>query len=367
MRSAAVTAAVVLAASAICAGVRADPGEAASPRVAVFVQNRGGADLDSRIDSFRDMLLARLAGEGLTVISRQDAIDRFKSSGADQALERVEALAQGELTLDDASALRLAQMLDADYLAVASLDSLGNRTTSAAAFGVANQVEEYTLRLSLRMLDAGRGTAVIGDSVAVTEKIPATDSLRIEDNGEYLNSLLSDGAERLAANIGAQARTLAPQAPPGAVPFTLALNGVDGATVELDGMVIGSAGQVPTRYAAAPGIHFIRITRDWFEPWARRINVYDGQTLTITMELSDAGLARYKDLEGFKQAMAESQAGIDIAREQSEADAYAKKQLAEGEKKRLEESYERIDTSNVTDYSVGDNTPRVIVEEKKEQ
>ena len=40
----------------------------------------------------------------------------------------------------------------------------------------------------------------------------------------------------------------------------------------------------------------------------------------------------------------------------------AKRLLAEGEKTRLEASYEKFDTSNVERLSVGDHTPRVIVE-----
>ncbi len=129
---------------------------------------------------------------------------------------------------------------------------------------------------------------------------------------------------------------------------------------------IGSAGSAPVEFIAPPGIHMMRITREWFTPWERPVNIYADQQLNVTLELSAAGIERFQDLEGFKKEMAAAQAEIDIAREQSAAAAYAKRLIAEGEKKRLEASYEKIDTSKVERLSVGDHTPRIIVEEEGE-
>jgi len=333
--------------------------DAPQPTVAVFVQNRAEG-LDDQVDNFAGLLEARLGAEGYRVISRQDVIDRFQSQKDPQLREVVEALTEGAgaATLDDASALRLAQMMDADLIAVATLNSLGRRSRTARAFGVTNSVTEYTLRASIKVLDASRGGSAWSDTATVSEKIPGMDDLAVEESPEIVNSLLDDAAGRLAWSMGAASSRLAQavEAKPGQVPFSVATNGVEGVTVELDGVAIGSTGMEPSQLAASPGIHIIRLTREWFQPWERTVNVYSGQNLTVTLELSEAGLAKYKDLEGFKTAQA-------IALEQSEAEAYATKQLADGEKKRLEESYERIDTSGASTYAPGD--PRVIIKEEK--
>ncbi|MEA1926946.1 MAG: hypothetical protein U9N73_01975, partial [Candidatus Auribacterota bacterium] len=100
------------------------------------------------------------------------------------------------------------------------------------------------------------------------------------------------------------------------------------------------------------------ITKQWFIPWEKPVNIYADQQLNVTLELSDVGIERFKNLEGFKSEMA-------IAKEQSDAAAYAKRLLAEGEKTKLEASYEKIDTSKVERLSVGDHTPRVIVEQEE--
>ncbi len=315
--------------------------------VAVFARNRADG-LDGQVDSFSGLLEARLVGAGYRVITSSEVIERFRS-GSDPELAEALAVLKGEKDdtgVPDASILRLGQMMGADLIAVATLDTLGRRRTRAAAFGVTNEVTEYTLRASLKVLDAAGGGAAWGDSVTVSEKIPGLDGLEVEQTPETFNSLLDTAAAELARSMKGQAEKLASavSARPGQVPFEVSAGGVDGATVELDGLAIGSTGTAATRFYAAPGIHTIRITREWFQPWERRINIYPDQKLAVAMELSADGLAKYKDLEGFKTAMA-------IAREQSEADAYAKKQLADGEKKRLEESYERIDTSKAEVYA----------------
>jgi hypothetical protein len=102
-----------------------------------------------------------------------------------------------------------------------------------------------------------------------------------------------------------------------------------------------------------------------FTPWERTVNISEGQTFSVTLQLSPEGIERWQTIERFttdterermrtgvekreREAEVEmrqkrTDAEVDVMREQSEADAYRKKQLADGEKKKLEESYERIE------------------------
>lgn len=339
-------------------------------RAAIFVQNRAGKAYQDKVDVLNDLITARLTERGFSVLDKQYVLDKFREARDRDAEEKkiIEALSDGrsdlsvEEAMKDTSALRLAQMIGADYIIVAALTSLGHTekkfSGKGTIYGVDNEVTEYTLRVALRVLEAAQGGSVYGDVVRADERIPQTKNLEIVSS-DVINSLLDTAAGEIAANIGGrtdQIRAARVEAVK-AVPFSVAVSGADSALIELDGAVIGSAGTAPVQFLAPSGIHMLRVSQEWFTSWARPVNIIAGQKLNITLQLSDAGIARFKNLEGFKEEMM-------AAREKSEADAYAKRLLAEGEKKRLEESYEKIDTSKVERLSVGDKTPRVIVEEE---
>lgn len=342
-------------------------------RSAIFVQNRAGEEFQDKIDVLNDMITAGLSEKGFSIIDKHIVAEKFREARDKdaEAKKTIEALTDGAVdfgvkdALKDASALRLAQMIGADYLIVATINSIGHTTKKFKGkdtiYGVDNQVTDYTLRVSINVLEAGLGGSIYSEIVKASERIPQSENLEIQSS-EIIDNLLYATAEKAADDIGGRVEEirLAKTLSGGAVPFTIVTNGIDSATVELDGTAIGSAGPEPADFAALPGIHMMRITRQWFEPWEKPVNIYANQKLDVTLELSEEGIERFKNLEGFKTEM-------EIAREQSAADAYAKRLLAEGEKKRLEESYEKIDTSKVERLSVGDHTPRVIVEKEEEE
>ena len=76
--------------------------------------------------------------------------------------------------------------------------------------------------------------------------------------------------------------------------------------------------------------------------------------MNVSLELSHEGISRFETIERLKNDLTkdkmraelegkERKASIGISKEQSEADVYSKKTIADGEKKKLEESYERLD------------------------
>ena len=122
----------------------------AAPSVALFVQNRAGAQLDGQLDAFQDLIGTRLSDAGFEVIRYQDVLDRFvESRGAEAGQElrqAVEALqtAKAEGTVDgpsrEASALRTAQLMGADFLVMASLVSLGENQKNVLAYGTQQEI-----------------------------------------------------------------------------------------------------------------------------------------------------------------------------------------------------------------------------------
>jgi len=291
----------------------------AAPKAALFVQNRAGASMEAQLDAFNDLVGARLAEAGIEVIRSQDVLARFvesRDAESEQALRQgVEALqtAKAEGTVDgpsqEASALRLAQLMGADYLVFASLVSLGENQVNIQAYGMAQQQTVTTLRLALRVLEGGRGSQIHGDTVAVSEKIAQTANMQVQA-GDLVNTLLDRGAAELAGRVrGSLAKIeAAASAEPALATVTLGV-APEGAAVEVDGVVVATA---PGTFQVRPGVHEVRVTREGYATWEKSVAFADGQTLDVPMELSAAGLARKGELEA--QA---------IAREQGAADAQA--------------------------------------------
>jgi V8-like Glu-specific endopeptidase len=71
-------------------------------------------------------------------------------------------------------------------------------------------------------------------------------------------------------------------------------------SVEIDGVAVGSA---PGKVSIRPGFSKLRLTREGYIPWERTINAYEGQTLTVAMQMTPAGLARWKDLTVFMNTL----------------------------------------------------------------
>jgi hypothetical protein len=72
---------------------------------------------------------------------------------------------------------------------------------------------------------------------------------------------------------------------------------VGGVTVELDGAAVGSS---PGTFSCAPGLHQLRVSRAWMKDWQQTVNIQNGATFRVALELSDAGLQRYQSLERFR-------------------------------------------------------------------
>ena len=311
----------------------------AAPKAALFVQNRAGAKLESQIDVFNDLVSTRLTDAGFEVIRYQDALDRFVESRAaesEQALRQgVEALqtAKSEGTVggpsQETSALRVAQMLGADYLVFASLVTLGENKMNVQAYGLAQQQTVTTLRAALRVLEGAGGSQIYGDVIAVSEKVAQTANLQME-TGDLVNTLLDRGAAELASRVGesrAKIEAARPAAP--ALASVKVTTPAAGAAVEVDGVVVGTA---PGTFQIRPGVHEVRVTQEGYATWEKSVAFADGMELSVPMELSAAGLARKGELEA--QA---------IAREQSEADAFATKTVAGGVGQTASNSYIRLE------------------------
>ena len=326
----------------------------APKKVAVFVLNRTRVPgMDDETEGVRDRLSASLAEvDGLSVVDSALVADTYKRWKTTVAEEKA-GVATG--VFSGASMTRLAEMLNCDYLVVATIvDARGMKRNMN---GRLNTV--YTLRMTTRVLNA-QGESVTG-MPAWTRQYPVLDAA--DSDLTYYNILIDEWIKDAVSAL-AQTSPKWRESSVAAVQevdfsvttsidktitelesCTKGVNGeqlaelrrvTGGATVELDGAVIGSA---PGTFKARPGLHQLVVRREWMKPYSATIKVVQGSSFDIALEMSDEGLSKWGRAESLR---------ADLARR------YAEAAMARGIKLNL-------DTTNWRDVS-GAPTPKVIIQ-----
>jgi hypothetical protein len=295
------------------------PKPASNPKIAIFVKNQTQTPgLDDLVDGVRDRLSAELAGAGLIVLDKAEIADgftRFKVASEEERAGLVGGIFTG------GSAVRVAQMLGVDFLMTASIIGADRATRTAGG----QPVVTFTLRMSVKVSDAATGASVYGENWTRRSPVPA-ESAEGANATAYYNDLLDAWAKEAGASITAKAPAWRPvAAAAGQAKFTVAttvdelIQGLEsgvrapndllgemrrlvgGVTVELDGATVGSS---PGSFSCAPGLHQLRVSRPWMKDWQQTVNIQDGATFRVALELSDAGLQRYQSLERFRALVA---------------------------------------------------------------
>jgi hypothetical protein len=262
---------------------------------------------------------------------------------------------------DNTSALRLAQSLGADFILIPVITSYGTEKKTYTADGISTINVLHNLRVGYKIVEAGAGGEIKGDTVLASKTIRQSGNLQV-DNNDVINELLDDAAGQLAATIVQSASSLpttvakdkmvsfniaCSMTDPRQQPILVSAVSVSGdgklittnppiavqpldVTVELDGLAIGSA---PGAFQAYPGIHKLRLSREGFDSWERTVNIYDGQTLRVALQMSAAGYARWADTTAFL-------ATLDNRRKLTDAEVAKINGLA----KFYSESHYRVDT-----------------------
>jgi hypothetical protein len=368
-------------------------------KVAIIVENRAGAQFNDKVTVLEDMLSSRIAGKGYSIISRGVTVNALKSydtagvavmsqtalngtaandygansaaldltrSGSAQVAVTPETTKLDQALSDNTSALRLAQNLGADFILIPAITTYGTEKRTYSGDGIATINVLHTLRVSYKIAEAGAGGEIKGGMVTATKTIRQSGGLQVDDT-DVINGLLDDAASQLADTIAQNAASLPTTvAKDKMVNFNIACSMTDprhqpilisavslsadntviatnppiavqplDVTVELDGIALGSA---PGAFQAYPGLHKLRLSREGFDTWERTINVYDGQTLRVALQMSAAGYARWADTTSFL-------ATLDNNRKLTDAEAEKIRGLA----KFFSESHYRVDTKdNVT-------------------
>ncbi len=295
-----------------------------NPKIAVFVKNQTKfPGMDDMVDGVRDRISAELAGAGLTVMDQADIASGFNRYKVTTAEERA-GLIDGVFT--GGSTMRVAQMLGTDYILVASIISADRAALTVSG----KQMVSYTLRMSVKVNEAVQGASVYGKNW--TRKIPTTaESAAGTEANVYYNDLLDAWAAETGAEMAAKVSTWrrVEAAPIQLVSFSVSttidelIKGLEsgvrapnelldemrrivgGATVEIDGATVGSS---PGSFKVAPGMHQLRISRQWMKDWQQTVNIQDGTNFKVALELSDTGMQRFQSLERLRAQIAKDYA-----------------------------------------------------------
>lgn len=302
--------------------------ETALKTVAVFVQNRTRvAGMDDEVDGVRDRLAAALAEvDGISVVDSAQVADTFRRYKVTVDEEKT-GLVPG--IFSGGSVPRVAQMLGCDYIVAATIVNASsmNRNMSGRLSTV------FTLRMTMKVMNAG-GASVDG-MPAWVRQMPVLDAA--DDPMNYFQMLFDQWATDVTATIAQKApRWRAPAAASSELAEFYVSTTIDqsiaelesqtkgakgellqelrrvvgGVSVELDGAVIGST---PGPFRATPGLHQIKIFRDWMKPYFATVNIQPGMTLNVALEMSAEGMQKWGSLEALRADVARRYA--DAARE----------------------------------------------------
>ncbi len=320
---------------------------------AIFVTNSAGPENDAKLEPLEDYVTSGVTDLGVSVISRQTALNAVQGIDPDAKENALDQqLAQ------NASAVRLAQALGADYLLQVSLSGLGSKKNAVNAYGVKSINDERTVRVSYKILDGNTGASLTADTVKASRTVQTTANAT-EDNQGVWDDLLAEAGQKVAASLKNRidrGRIAAPTATAGLVSITITTEVADlvipdvrigventvtisqskfkvsplSATVEVDGFAVGSA---PGTIEVRPGLHKLRVTREGFAPWERTVNFTKGLTLNVAMTMSDEGYARWQDATAFLNVLKNGAKLTD-----------AEVKVLEGQAKMLEQSGFRVNT-----------------------
>ena len=345
----------------LCGSFASAQAPAANPKIAIFVKNQTKvAGMDDMVDGVRDRISAELAAAGMIVLDQAEiasSFNRFKVTTAEERAGLVEGVFTG------GSTVRVGQMLGADYIMVASIISADRASLTVSG----KQMVSFALRMTVKVNEAVKGSSVYGDNW--TRKYPVTaENAAGTEVSFYYNDLLDAWAKETGAKIAESSKTWrrVDAASVQMVSFTVSttidelIKGLEsgvrapndlldemrrivgGATVEIDGATVGSS---PGTFQAAPGMHQLRISRQWMKDWQQTVNVQNGSSFKVGLELSDTGLQKFQSLEKMRAQVAKD---------------YAEAMAQKGVKV-------NFDTAAWRDVSVGNKGSEINLEKKEVQ
>ena len=293
------------------------PQPAKIPVMAIFVKNNTKtAGMDDQVDGIRDRLAAEVSGLDFVVMDSAEigaAFNRYKITTEMERAGLVDGLFTG------GSVMRVAQMLNADYILTASINGASQMKRVAGD----RAVTVYTLRMTTKVLDASTGGSVYGKNWSNKQPTPQANDDPMGHYDDLIDMWVQETGEELAE---ARPRWRAPTADSGVLASFTVKTSLDdifaplattvdaskpvqdelrvvagGVSVAIDGAVVGSSGGM---FRARPGLHQMTVSRQWMKPWTQTVNISEGAVFNVALELSAEGFEHYKGKEALRAELA---------------------------------------------------------------
>ena len=80
------------------------------------------------------------------------------------------------------------------------------------------------------------------------------------------------------------------------------------------GVVVNVRPHQPGQFAATPGLHQIKVSRAWMQPFTGTINVQSGAVFEIALEMSAEGIEKWGTVEALRANVAQGYADAAMTR-----------------------------------------------------
>lgn len=314
-------------------------------RLAIFVGDVSPDVPDQKVEVMEAFLSSTLTDADIEVISRRDvlnAVSNLADAGTNRGTGDPSNTEVERLFSDQATVKSIAQALGADGIIVATITSLEEdvRKFNDPNIGAATTTVITTLSVPWKILSGDTGGSIAADIAMAREQIRQGRTL--ERSATSVDSLL----RRAAATIGDEAATamrrpaarrpVAASEAMVAVRFNIEMQDmnvpevrkIDGewtlasnryslepmsCEVLVDGFLVGT---VPGELQVSPGPHRVRIQRPGLVTVDRFMNLRDGMSLSLPMEMTEAGRRKWQEAAAFFETLrqnaqlSEAQVGV---------------------------------------------------------
>ena len=240
----------------------------------LIVQNHASDEFQKPLSNLGDRLSERLSGDIFNIIDPNDAIGDGQNRSP-----------WGE-NMPLSSATRLAENLDAQALITAAVGE-----TSVMGYGAPARVQAVRMTLTLSAKRLPKGASVAAVTVSETSRKMSPDALSQNAEAVYselVGRLVAKASDQFLAKCeGVKWRDVVLRL----VEVGFGCN-FPGADVSIDGVSYGTAGtigQPPLKVKVSDGLHNLKISYPYTEPFEVRAKLQEGTTFMVVLRENEEG------------------------------------------------------------------------------
>lgn len=273
-------------------------------KVALIVQNHCPDGIDLPMQSFADVIAAKLSEKDIRVINAHNVIG-----------VRQNALSSGE-PMPASSAKELARMLGADGYITASVLALTGEDIGSPK-PVAYRIKA---KIAISLADTASGAIVCGVTEPNIGKNITVDQGR-ENGNLFFEEVLLFAADKCSEKFLSKYETVEWNPEEGDYAKVKFTGNINGALIKIDGVAVGT---IPATGKVPEGVHNLSIEYPFCVPYSMMASFVDGQTFDAQLQLNAEGIKRYNDMVKFNEE-------IDRLRKAGETEDYVRRKMADGE------------------------------------